>query len=185
MARTPPAGPHFRITIDGKTYTGVFEQRVWDHILAEQRLNETNIGSLVSGNAQAQATAEAALVVAQAAAANAETAVTSPTFYLTADSYYAVATLSAPGPMETSPVTVSITGGTGPFSQAWTKVDGDTIPPTFPTALTTAFALPTLGSGQIVGATYRITVTDSLLNTATLDVGVAASCIVISGELPP
>lgn len=70
-----------------------------------------------------------------------------------------------------SSCTVTPSGGTGPYSYAWTKVSGTTITVSSPAAATTGFST-TLIPGQLVTAVYRCTVTDSLLATATADVSI-------------
>lgn len=57
------------------------------------------------------------------------------------------------------------TGGTSPYTYAWTKVGGDTMTATNPTSASTAFRLG-VGPGDSKSATYRCTVTDSLGQTA-------------------
>lgn len=52
------------------------------------------------------------------------------------------------------------TGGTPPYTYAWTKISGDTLTVTSPTAASSTFS-STLTDGQTKSAVYRCTVTDS------------------------
>lgn len=58
-----------------------------------------------------------------------------------------------------STATATPTGGTAPYTYAWTKVSGDTMTATNPTSASTAFRLG-VGPGDVKTATYRCTVTD-------------------------
>ena len=58
-----------------------------------------------------------------------------------------------------STATATPTGGTAPYTYAWTKVSGDTLTVTNPTNASTAFRA-SIGPGDSRGATYRCTVTD-------------------------
>ena len=83
------------------------------------------------------------------------------------------AVLIGPGTVTTLAVTAAIFGGTGPFTQLWAKVSGETFTINSSTALTTTFD-KVLADAEIANAVYRITVTDSTLATATADVAVSA-----------
>lgn len=71
-------------------------------------------------------------------------------------------------------VTVTAAGGTAPYTYSWTKVSGDTLTVTAPTADTTQFTA-TLFKNTERAATYRCTVTDALLATDSVDVAVFLS----------
>jgi hypothetical protein len=78
------------------------------------------------------------------------------------------------GTVTTNSVTVTPSGGTSPYTYAWTKVSGDTFTVTSPTAAATTFSV-TLGSGGLASAIYRCTVTDDASATYTVDVSVLAN----------
>ena len=69
-------------------------------------------------------------------------------------------------------VTVTATGGTAPYTYAWTRVSGDSAPT--PSSYTAAgvYWSASVGRDQERTATWRCTVTDAALDTATVDVGV-------------
>ena len=75
----------------------------------------------------------------------------------------------------TNSVTVTPSGGTSPYTYAWTLLSGDTLTVTSPSAATTTFSKTGMGTGDSFSATYRCTVTDSTGGTpltATADVPV-------------
>lgn len=81
---------------------------------------------------------------------------------------------AGPGSSQTTAsTTVTVSGGTSPYTYAWTLVTGDTLTVDSPSAATTTFtktSIPSLGAYE---ATYRCTVTDSTSGTpltATADV---------------
>lgn len=76
-----------------------------------------------------------------------------------------------PGVAATPAVTISVTGGTTPYTYAWTKVSGDTMTVANPTGASTGFSA-TVGYGDSLNATYRCTITDAAGRTKTVDVGV-------------
>lgn len=65
----------------------------------------------------------------------------------------------------TTPCVVSVTGGITPFSYAWTKVRGDTITATNPTAASTYFS-GVVSADTTLQAAFICTVTDALGATA-------------------
>jgi hypothetical protein len=90
----------------------------------------------------------------QAASAGALTA--------TLNTYTASGTRSGPGSVTTNSVTVTPSGGTGPYTYAWANVEGDAATVNSPTAATTTFTHTlTLGVPSKSGQ-YECTVTDSL-----------------------
>jgi len=76
-----------------------------------------------------------------------------------------------------SSVTVTASGGTGPYTYAWTHVSGDSaVGVSSPFAATTGFSA-NVGKNQTKAATKRCTVTDSLGATASVDVHVSLTYI--------
>lgn len=74
-------------------------------------------------------------------------------------------------------VTVTPTGGTAPYTYAWSHVSGDSaVQVLSPSAATTAF-IANVGKNQTKAATKRCTVTDAALATTTVDVLVSLSYI--------
>jgi hypothetical protein len=80
---------------------------------------------------------------------------------------------SGPGTATTGSVTVTASGGTGPYTYAWTNVSGETFTVTSPTAASTTFSI-TVAADDVKTAEYRCTVTDSLAATYAVDVSVTA-----------
>lgn len=80
------------------------------------------------------------------------------------------------GTATTDATTVTPSGGTGPYTYAWTVVsyDNPSAAPTAtaPAAATSAFTQTSIGIAEAYNATWRCTVTDSAVpaNTATVDV---------------
>jgi hypothetical protein len=75
--------------------------------------------------------------------------------------------------MTSEPVNVTTTGGTGPYVYNWSRIGGDSaIQALAPTAHNTQFTV-NANLNRTYNATFRITVTDSLLNTAFHDVFVS------------
>lgn len=84
-------------------------------------------------------------------------------------------TRTGPGSVTSSPVIITATGGTGPYTYAWTKIAGDTIAATLPTAATTAFS-GTVALGETITATFECQITDSAMATFTVGpIGVGLS----------
>jgi hypothetical protein len=175
MPRTPPAGPHFQIDINGKTYGGNLTQAVWDAILEGQRDAETNIGSLVSGYNEVRAAASVAQVTADAAQQQAAD-VGQEALPFSASVSPGYATGAAKVNITTNSVTVTPNGGVAPYSYAWTYVSGDAFTVLSPTSATTAFRSTSASEGV-----YKCTVTDSTPGTpltASVNVGISTSTTV-------
>lgn len=77
-----------------------------------------------------------------------------------------------PGTAGTNTVTVSVSGGTPPYSHSWAKFSGDTFTVTIPSAATTSFTA-NVGYGEVKTAIYRDTVSDSAGRSFTIDVEVS------------
>lgn len=87
----------------------------------------------------------------------------------------------------TASTTVSVTGGTSPYTYSWAKVDGDTLTVNSSTAATTTFTKTGMNQGDSYTATYRCTVTDSTVGTpltATADVIVTIEREAATGPIP-
>lgn len=65
-------------------------------------------------------------------------------------------------------------GGTAPYTYVWTKVSGTTLEMSAATAVSTRFAGAVPKNGNIT-STYRVTVTDAVLTTASADVAITLS----------
>lgn len=76
------------------------------------------------------------------------------------------------GQVTSSSATATPSGGTGPYTYAWSKLYGDDMTVLAPTSATTAFRKG-LGAGESASATYRCTATDKNGLTATANVGVS------------
>lgn len=87
---------------------------------------------------------------------------------------FVVGTTLGTGTATTNSTTVTPTGGTGPYTYAWTVISyshGTTSPTvTSPTAATTTFTQTNIAIGADYVAVFRCTVTDSLTATASCDV---------------
>ena len=132
-----------------------------------------NVGTLLSGKAQADARIEAvetntATAATVAAAGGGLLASASP----------ASVNKSGTGVTTTAAVTVTPAGGTGPYTYAWTLKSGATLTLSAPTSATTTFSGNLAGSTPELLATYTCTVTDTFdSSTAAVDVSVFLSNI--------
>jgi hypothetical protein len=123
----------------------------------------TNIGSLTNA-VGAQNTNISALAGAASGGA----------LVATVDTSSVAGTRTGSGLVTTDTVTVTASGGTGPYTYAWTKVSGDTFTVTAPTGAATAFEV-TVALGETQNAVYKCTVTDSVAATYNISVSVGAS----------
>jgi hypothetical protein len=149
----------------------------------------------VSGAAEAQATADAAAAAAAAASASAaasqataDAAATaaaaaasgtsgSPSFYATASRSVCFGTTPTSGSVTTPSVTVTPTGGTGPYTYAWTYDSGDVgFSANTASSASTTFT-GSVAAGEDLVAVWRCTVTDSLAATCFVTVGVSISSL--------
>lgn len=88
---------------------------------------------------------------------------------------FASATGGGSGTTGTASV-VTASGGTSPYTYAWTKVSGDTLTVTSATSASTTFS-GTPGANNTLQAVYRCTVTDDVAATTTVDVNVTITDI--------
>jgi hypothetical protein len=98
-----------------------------------------------------------------------EVAVFTPPLSVTVTPESVLGFRSGPGSVTTDSTTATPLGGLGPYSYSWARVGAGTAVATAPTSATTAFQR-TLGTGDDVTETWRVTVTDGLGGTATYDV---------------
>ncbi len=80
-------------------------------------------------------------------------------------------TSGAGTPLTSAVVTATPSGGTGPFTYAWTRLSGSaSVTATAPTSPSTAFGSGALGVSSARTADWRCTVTDSLAATTSADI---------------
>jgi len=84
------------------------------------------------------------------------------------------------GTCVSNPVTVSVSGGIGPYTYAWTKVSGDTMTLSDVDGATTTFSA-SVGINSSKSAVYRCTVTDNVSVSKTIDVSVSLFDITFEG----
>jgi hypothetical protein len=138
----------------------------------------TNVNSGVAAAALAAANASAAAVAAQSAAnaaaqAAVDVAEATLSFTLSADAASVGGTRFGLGSVTTDSVTVTPSGGTGPYTYLWSYVSGDaTLSVNSSTSATTSFSGSITSLGQDRSAVWRCVVTDSLAATASTSVGV-------------
>lgn len=145
------------------------------------------IANVLSGVALARqeaATAKAAADAANVTAQDVADAALSMSVALSVPSLEAG--IIGPGTALTGTVTATVSGGTGPYTYAWTKVSGTTLTLSAPASATTSFER-VLGNGELVSAIYRVTATDSLSATASAAIGVTLGSTdpFEGGGLPP
>lgn len=95
-------------------------------------------------------------------------------FAATATPTSVVGRTAGSGSTTTNSTTVTPSGGTGPYTHAWSLIahDHPTTPPTInsPASATTTFSQANIGEDEIYTATFRDTVTDSAAHSTTVDV---------------
>jgi hypothetical protein len=171
--RLPPIETPF-LEADGRTIS-----KAWYRYLQGERGFSDNVNSGATAAAlaaeQARADAATAQATADAAAqATADVADATLTFTLTANRASVFGSRLGTGSVTTNSVTVTESGGTGPYTYAWAYVSGDAgFSANSPTAATTTFTGSITALGQDKIAVWRCTVTDSLLATASVTVGVS------------
>lgn len=87
----------------------------------------------------------------------------------------------------TNPVTVTVAGGTAPYTYAWSLLDyTSAIPPTAtaPTSATSAFFQTGMASGDVENSTWRCTVTDANGATGFVDITAAFVRVESGGVIP-
>lgn len=142
---------------------------------------ENTILGVISGAQQALAAANTADAKAEAAAQQANNAVSgaggSPGFYLTSNVASADGSVEDTGLVVTNIISFTVVGGTGPFTWSYAKLSGDTFGVTSPLADATTFST-TLGiRGSTRAAVYEVTATDATLATAKISFGVTAASL--------
>lgn len=174
MPRTPPPPPHGTVSMNGKTYPITLSQAVIDYLLDSSYTTETNIGSVNSGVTEAKTAAAQAQATATGAVSGVVTLAsqTAPGgFYASPSPSSAFGLRVGAGLVTTNAVTVTPTGGTGPYTYAWTLETGNfTI--ISPTSASTTFR-SAVAAGEVVEDVATCTVTDSLAATASVTIGVA------------
>ena len=174
MPRTPPPPPHGTVSMNGKEYPITLSQAVIDYLLDSSYTTETNIGSVNSGVNEAKTAAAQAQATATGAIAGVATLAdqTAPGgFYATCSPASAFGSRVGAGLVTTAAVTVTPTGGTGPYTYAWTLESGNfTI--ISPTSASTTFRA-SVAAGETTEDVATCTVTDSLAATASVSIGVA------------
>lgn len=85
------------------------------------------------------------------------------------------------GTATSSSATVSVKGGIGPFTYAWTYVSGDTFTVTSASAATTTFSKVVIPNGAYIGV-YRCTVTPAAGLAKTVDVSIFLQDISYNGS---
>jgi hypothetical protein len=74
----------------------------------------------------------------------------------------------------TNSVSISVSGGVGPYSYSWSFIGGNSLSINSPSSAATAFSMLGVERNAYNSGTVRCTVTDSTSATAYIDVGVAA-----------
>lgn len=166
---------------DGRTMTPA-----WHRYFQGERGFSDNVNS---GTTRAETAAAAARVDAAAAQATADAAnqgvadvqagVASGTITFSASvSPFSVGgTRIGTGPVTTDAATVTVAGGTGPFTYAWAYVSGfASLTTNSPTSATTTFSGTISLLGQDRSAVYRCTITDTFdASTVSVTLGVSIS----------
>lgn len=87
----------------------------------------------------------------------------------------------------TNPVTVTGSGGTGPYTYAWSLLDyTSAIPPTAtaPTSATSSFFQTGMAAGDVENSTWRCTVTDANGASGSVDITAAFVRVESGGVIP-
>ena len=92
----------------------------------------------------------------------------------TINTYTASGERAGPGSVTTNSVTVTPSGGTGPYTYAWANVEGDTATVNSPTSATTTFTHTLTLVSPTKSGQYECTVTDAAAATFRVYVNVSA-----------
>jgi len=165
MARTPTVPPMSQPLVDKD---GRLTQP-WYKFLTGEREYSTNVNTGVNRAraeaAAAQSTASAASQTAQAQASN--------SFTVTLNVPFLYEFSENGGTQTTASATVTASGGTSPYTYAWSKVSGDTLTLSGASSNNTTFAGdPSADADGTLTAEYKCTVTDNVAATAEIVIGV-------------
>ena len=161
QAPQPPPQPWF------DPRTGNATEAFRRYLLGEFSAATTNVNS---GVAAAQAAASAAQATANAAQEQVNAVGAETLTFSASASPISAGGFGHSGVVQTNTVTVTPAGGTGPYTYAWTYVSGDAVTVLSPSSAATKFS-----SATGAEAVYKCTVTDSLLATAVVNVGISIS----------
>lgn len=175
MAENPEPPPRQFVNAQ----TGLLTEQAFRWLEGFRVTNSTDIGSVLSGVAQAQAAADTAQATANAASQTAQAA-PGNAFAVALDTPFVQYLNNGVGTQTTNAVTATPSGGTGPYTYAWTYVSGDTFTVNSPAAASTTFSR-SLAVDDTFAGEYRVTVTDSLAATASAVVAVSIIYLNITG----
>lgn len=142
---------------------------------------DNTIGQQVSGIAEAKKEAQAAQASVDAVSFN--TSDPSSVLTVTSSVVRVDGVRSGAGLVTTPSVTLTISGGTAPYTVAWSVASGDTFTPTDDDGETTAFT-KTITSGEYALAIMQALVTDSDASPNTKTVQITATASDSTGIAP-
>ena len=153
--------------------------QAWYQFLSGERGYSTNVNRAAAQAAAQAVAAQAAATAAAITAQNASNGVVNA-FVVTADTSSVFAYSGLVGVLTTDAVTVTASGGTAPYTYAWSKVSGDTVTIDSPAAASTTFSGDPGLNGTLSGQ-YQCTVTDAAAQTGSVTIGVTIINSLISG----